>query len=196
MLVNQASSADQNIVSSKKRDGQEIGRHLSIKVTTRSSARNRKKIPKIIHGKSTDRTGDNPPLPERFMTKIRQLGYTGNPELVIQKKLFKSDVNKVLQRFSIPGKQVENKDFLTNEERKKLNNKKLNWSIKSILIDNSLTLWDISLKKWAMSKSGQCALISKWNPVVDANELTAGIQVQLWSFRMNGQLYFVLVKLE
>ena len=65
--------------------------------------------------------GPNPPpdLPPKFQDTIKVMG--GRDELlVIQKKLFKTDITKGNNRFSIPLRQIMWTDFLNEEEKVKL----------------------------------------------------------------------------
>ncbi|CAI9088387.1 OLC1v1022696C1 [Oldenlandia corymbosa var. corymbosa] len=186
----------QNVLSSdNKLDG--IERIPQLKFKFRLPVRNKKTNLSGVLDKQSPQTNvlQYPPLPEKFMTKIRQLGYSEDPVLVIQKELFTTDIKEGNQRLSIPVNQVISKGFLTDKEKDMLGDRNLNGSIKSILIDDHLTEWEIPLKRWAMSKSGQYVLIAPWNKVVKENGLRVGVRIQVWSFRMNGQMYFVLVKL-
>ncbi|PQQ14670.1 hypothetical protein Pyn_30964 [Prunus yedoensis var. nudiflora] len=152
-----------------------------------------------------------PDLPEDFKKMI--IGQMNGTELrcLIQKELFKSDVNGSLNRFSLPPNQVLCNDFLTpNEiealkERKEKKNhdqgslKSPSPSLKVPFIDPSLKLEDkegINLTMWTLSNSETKTYVlrTKWGKVVSKNKLIAGDVIQVWSFRANNnQLHLAIV---
>ncbi|KAL3519183.1 hypothetical protein ACH5RR_021772 [Cinchona calisaya] len=135
-------------------------------------------------------------LPLEFKNYIKELGATGDPVLVIQKRLFPSDVESGLQRLLIPLKKVANHGFLTEEERSRFNRHNKHQEINAILIGTSIAhQFTIKLKKWYMGKTETYALMSGWKEVVRRNGLKPGQLVQLWSFKKASQLFFVLVRL-
>ena len=133
--------------------------------------------------------------------------------LVIQKKLFKIDITKGNNRFSIPLRQTVRKDFLSEQEKEELRARQ---EIPARLIDPKLQIFiDIVLIQWDMPKdtgntSSTHALRTGWNRVQKSNDIKKGDLVQLWSFRVGqqacedasssatnkGQLYFALVLLQ
>ncbi|XP_027120564.1 B3 domain-containing protein At1g05920-like [Coffea arabica] len=135
-------------------------------------------------------------LPIDFKNHMsRKLGATRDPVLVIEKRLFPSDVSAKLHRLSIPVKQVANHEFLTEGERKRFNNGNKQEKIDAILVEPSLSESKIRFKKWYIHDSGMYILTSGWNDVVERNGLKQGTLVQLWSFRKESQLYFALIRL-
>ncbi|KAK6916191.1 B3 domain-containing protein At2g31720-like [Dillenia turbinata] len=153
--------------------------------------------------------GPNPPpeIPEGFKKVIADMKGT-HIELVIQKRVFMTDVSKSHGRFSIPVRQVSF-DFLSEEE------KRLVWLSNGILevmlIQPSLDLKPIELnfRKWVMPKkpkknsgsenntrvSSSYVLITNWNEVVKLNQLREGEIVQLWAFRgKDSRLSFAMVR--
>nr|POE67141.1 putative b3 domain-containing protein [Quercus suber] len=132
--------------------------------------------------------GPNPPpdLPQEFQEKIKDMG--GRDKLlVIQKKLFKTDITKGNNRFSIPLRQIVRADFLTEEEKELL---RARHKIEVQFIDPMLKIGDIVLAQWDMPKdtgntSSTYVLISTWNEVQESNGLNIDDVVQLWSFRVN-----------
>ena len=65
------------------------------------------------------------------------------------------------------------------------------------LVDQRNKQWKMVLKKWVrVSDSGkvlQSFLLSgAWSDVVEANGLRDGDNISLWSFRLNGFLFFAL----
>ncbi|GAB4857874.1 hypothetical protein Ancab_015779 [Ancistrocladus abbreviatus] len=127
--------------------------------------------------------------------KIRQLG-DDDPKLVIEKKLTACDVNSSQARLTMPGNKTS--FFLTDDEREVINSKDEKGNPKGIdttVIDPSLQIRDIKLRKWCYSSSASYVLVSGWNNVVRHNRLKTGDTVQVWSFRMQGKLGFALVNL-
>ena len=138
--------------------------------------------------------GPNPPpdLPQEFKEVIKKMG--GRDELlVIQKKLFKTDITKNNNRFSIPLRQIVRTDFLNEEEKEKL---RAGQEIRVQFIDPMLNTGHINydchivLVQWDMPKdtgntSSTYALRSTWNEVRESNGLKIDDVVQLWSFRVD-----------
>ncbi|KAG8386256.1 hypothetical protein BUALT_Bualt03G0130000 [Buddleja alternifolia] len=150
--------------------------------------------------------GPQPPpaLPEEFKDKIRNVAGGRNyseAKLVIQKLLYATDLNKTHNRLTIPIKQisggflnVEEEKFLQGRDEKGKNSKKVN------IIEPSLEVVDVKLARWDMEKvdgktSSSYALNGTWSQIKERNELTLGMVVQLWAFRIEGELYFALVTL-
>ncbi|XP_071924954.1 putative B3 domain-containing protein At1g05615 [Coffea arabica] len=115
-------------------------------------------------------------LPLELKKYVKELGATGEPVL-------------------IPVKQVLNHGFLTEEERRRFNIDNKQQEIDALLIEPSLAQSGIKLKKWYMGNSEVYVLVSGWNEVVKRNGLKPETPVQLWSFKKDSQLYFVLVRL-
>nr|XP_009775407.1 PREDICTED: B3 domain-containing protein At5g24050-like [Nicotiana sylvestris] len=93
-------------------------------------------------------------------------------------------------------------DFLNSEEDAYLNTRNENnvSEMKVKLIEPSLEICDINLRKWNMNKSNgktssSYVLTTYWNAVSKRNALKIGTLVQLWAFRKGSELCFALVKL-
>ncbi|OIT29785.1 b3 domain-containing protein [Nicotiana attenuata] len=109
-------------------------------------------------------------LPIEFKNKITEIG--GSVEsaiLVIEKRLFETDIKPGEGRLSIPQRQMNN-EFLKQEEDAYLNTRNgNNVSEKKVkLIEPCLETCDINLKKWNMNKSNGKAsssyvLTTYWN---------------------------------
>ncbi|KAM7269040.1 hypothetical protein ACFE04_024537 [Oxalis oulophora] len=139
-------------------------------------------------------TDESPELPLRFKNKIDQLkGF--DVKLVIQKRLYKSDIEDNNGRFSIPLKQIRN-DFLTTDDIELLD-KQNSAGVKVELLDPCLDMTDMYLKKWKMGNIFVYNLLTGWKSVVRKieNGLFMGVEVQLWSFRSDNKLCFALVNL-
>ncbi|XP_010557102.1 PREDICTED: B3 domain-containing protein At1g05920-like [Tarenaya hassleriana] len=124
------------------------------------------------------------------------------PKLVIEKNLFKSDINRNLGRLAIPTNHVVEKDFLTDTEERMIDEKcRLKTSdvdVVAVLVDPLLRKWNAVLRRWDMAKdSGNCSssfvFVSTWNSIVYANGFKEGDLVELWSFRSQGRLCFAFV---
>ena len=135
--------------------------------------------------------GPHPPpiLPPEFKDVINTLN--GRDELlVIQKTLFKTDITKGNNRFSIPLRQIVREDFLSEQEKEEL---RVRQGIPARLIDPKLQIFnDVVLVRWDMPKitgntTSTFALRTGWNNVRLSNDLKEGDLVQLWSFRIGQQ---------
>ncbi|KAL3722058.1 hypothetical protein ACJRO7_034415 [Eucalyptus globulus] len=100
-------------------------------------------------------------------------------------------------RLSIPNKQIR-QGFLSEEEIRILNRKE---GIKVSLIELCLEVsHGLRLKKWNYtSKIFSYMLTERWNAVAHPytrNELMKDVVIQVWSFRVDGSLWFCLKKVE
>ncbi|CAI0440219.1 unnamed protein product [Linum tenue] len=128
---------------------------------------------------------------------------------MIQKKLFASDVDPSKARLSIPHKKLL-PGVLNEEEEDVLRGARGGdeevVGMKVKLVDPSLKVWEVTLKRWNMPKKGSgvvnyiYVLSSAWNDVVKANGLLEGEVVRLWGFRMGrgdpGRLGLALVRVD
>lgn len=129
------------------------------------------------------------PLQLELKNRIQQMG-GDDVKLVIQKHMFAADIESTQNRFSIPVKQIREdaKDFLTENEL-------LLVPIEVPLIEPNLNLTKIVIRKWNYSnKSSSYALSGPWNQITLRNNLEAGMEMQLWCFRVDGKLNLALVK--
>ncbi|KAK6945280.1 B3 domain-containing protein At2g31720-like [Dillenia turbinata] len=159
----------------------------------------RKKNKKKKQSREID-NGPNPPpdLPRQFRNEIAEKYRGTQIVLVIQKQIFKSDVDCGHNRFSVPVRQVR-KEFLTEEEKRKLNDEDLS----VVLIQPSMESIEMNMKTWVMPKengktSSSYMLKTKWGEVVRKNKIKEGDIVQLWAFRTKrtkSTLGFALVKI-
>ncbi|KAK1405169.1 hypothetical protein POM88_004774 [Heracleum sosnowskyi] len=138
------------------------------------------------------------PLPVRFANEIRRLG--GNDvRLLIQKNLYTTDLNPKQNRLNIPINQLreESQDFLTEAEKKKLDKRDANGKIvQSMLVpllEPNLNRSNIKFKKWISNKSFWYVLCGPWTVMHTNNHLEVGTDLQVWSFRVNGDLNLALV---
>ncbi|KAE8719328.1 SET domain protein 16 isoform 1 [Hibiscus syriacus] len=132
-----------------------------------------------------------PDMPDRYKRHILEdMGGSGLV-LVIEKTLFYSDVNHTASRFSVPFLQVKSHDFLTKTEADDLAHKK---PMQVSFLDPSMEKTTMTFNKWNMGKSSLYVMTESWNSVVETNKLKKDETVQLWSFRVNSELCFALVR--
>ncbi|KAF3441235.1 hypothetical protein FNV43_RR15148 [Rhamnella rubrinervis] len=131
------------------------------------------------------------------MDQIQRMGGS-QVMLVIEKTLFKSDLDRGLNRFSIPCIQIKN-EFLEEEEKTNLctkqNDGKHNQGMQVSVIEPCLDVTTLCLKKWDFNSTSSYVLIKNWINVADKNQLMRNMKVHLWSFRVNTALCFALVNL-
>ncbi|PWA88422.1 hypothetical protein CTI12_AA121810 [Artemisia annua] len=101
------------------------------------------------------------------------------------------------KRLNLPFKQLETKDFLTDEEKNDLKSGK---EIVVQLLGPTLRMYDepMKLKIWRMSSGKNYVLMNNWNNFVEENKdyLKHLSTIQLWSFRVDQQLCFALAVVE
>ena len=155
---------------------------------------------------------EEPPM--ELENKIREMG-GDDPKCVIQKYLSPSDVSRNNNRLSIPVNQVLYPDFLRGDEKEKVkvkvrveNNKKKRKKKQTkieginveLVVDKSFSTYHLCLKQWDMSTPTYNLVNGRNNKgwyknVVQENKLNAYDLIQLWSFRVESQLRFALVKI-
>lgn len=144
-----------------------------------------------------------PEMPTTMRDRIEEMGgYEIN--LVIQKQLTDTDLNKNEGRLSMPKKKLAF-DFTTEEERNLLsqqenkNKKGINVMIMNNMVED---IRSICLKKWKIgSGNGDVyCLMTQWNAFVEETGLKSGQHIQLWCFRKDYEfepprLCFAVVRL-
>ncbi|KAM3755604.1 hypothetical protein ACB098_02G052000 [Castanea mollissima] len=117
-------------------------------------------------------------------------------KLIIQKKLSKTDLKKSANRLSIPNGQLK-AEFLGQKEQIILQ-EKVGGHCKGIEVPLIQPSWEVStilLKNWKYGNGNCYMLSSQWNDVAERNGLKADDIIQVWSFRVNHELWMALVKL-
>ncbi|KAL6311458.1 hypothetical protein AAG906_012011 [Vitis piasezkii] len=135
--------------------------------------------------------GEDPPpeLPEDFKVRIREMNGT-HPILVLEKQLFKTDINKGENRLSMPLNQIR-REFLSEDEKMRVAE-----GMQVKLIQPSLEETTVTFKKWKMKESCHLYVFTReWKLIVHDNSLEAGTRIQVWSFRVGSELWFALVRL-
>ncbi|GER39193.1 hypothetical protein STAS_15799 [Striga asiatica] len=134
----------------------------------------------------------DPGPPSEFVEYIMR--NNGRPEslvLLIEKKLFNTDVSPSHARLSVPFCQVK-RPFLLKEEVEKL---KADRVMKVKLLQPNVEKCSLSLALWESNST--YVLNGGWTEVMDTNKLVIGTSVRLWSYRKtNSKLRFVLAKVE
>ncbi|KAB2627301.1 B3 domain-containing protein [Pyrus ussuriensis x Pyrus communis] len=144
-----------------------------------------------------------PELPKEFKEKIACLnGY--QVQLVIQKKLFKTDLSSGHDRLSMPVNQVINKNFLGKDDER-LND---NGFLYVKVLDPCLKVHDnLGLTKWKAHNNNNFSysLNRGWNSISTDEEVgfKIGDTIQVWFFRVNDpelakkdSIHFAVVKLK
>ncbi|KAJ8440486.1 hypothetical protein Cgig2_013645 [Carnegiea gigantea] len=141
----------------------------------------------------------SPVLPHDFREVIFSMGGS-DPVMVLQKKLFKCDVDKGQGRITMPVWECDKCLSLTEEEKQMLlarDKKESLVGIRVKVIEPGLQERELTFKKWRYSKnSSNYVLVNSWFEVVVKNQLKGGDDIQIWAFRIDGKLAFALVKLQ
>lgn len=133
------------------------------------------------------------PLPAEFKNEIQEMGGT-DIKLIIQKNLFSTDTDSGQNRFSIPMKQIREK-FLNDKEESILDQRFKDMHVVPLmvpLIEPNLEKTQINFRKWETNSS--YVLSKPWNGIRDRNGLKPKMEMQLLSFRVDGELNLALVK--
>ncbi|PWA76032.1 hypothetical protein CTI12_AA199430 [Artemisia annua] len=132
---------------------------------------------------------------KEFITSDEMNG--SDMKLVIQKTLHMSDLKSDQNRLNLPFNQLETQEFLTDEEKRELEDNK---AIEVRLVGPSLQMYEepMTLKIWSMSCTKNYVLITNWNHFVADNikDLKKHSKIQLWAFRKDQQLCFALAVVE
>ncbi|KAM1308467.1 hypothetical protein ACFX2H_010580 [Malus domestica] len=143
-------------------------------------------------------------LPIEFKNMIHSL-CGSHVKLVIQKKIFATDLNTHHDRLSMPENQVVDKRFLSEQHDQEL---KLHGSLVVKVIDHNLNMHDkLGFTKWKSTSSFSYVLNSGWKKIIDSqkNKLYVKDTIQVWSFRVKidkknpiyrERLCFAIVKLK
>ncbi|WCJ22730.1 hypothetical protein M5689_004804 [Euphorbia peplus] len=180
---------------------------------TKIKKRPHKKLKNIKKSKEED-LGPPPEMSAELRENIEKKGGV-NIALVIMKKIYKSDLEKSLNRLSMPLRQViESNVFLKEEEKLKLKNggvesnvflkeeeksKLKNGGVDVKLMEPCYHVSDQSLRLWDMN-SDSYVLTSKWNSVWERQEnqnldvFKVNNVIQVWSFRVDDKLWFAINK--
>ncbi|KAK1405224.1 hypothetical protein POM88_004829 [Heracleum sosnowskyi] len=144
------------------------------------------------------KVGETAPLPVVFANEIQRLG--GNDvRLLIQKNLYATDLKPTANRLNIPINQLreEAKDFLTEDEKMIFERRDADGKIETMqvpLLEPNLNRSIINFTKWNLKTSFWYVLLGSWTEMQKRNHLEVGMDLQVWSFRVNGELNLAVVK--
>ncbi|KAG5563001.1 hypothetical protein RHGRI_005669 [Rhododendron griersonianum] len=133
-----------------------------------------------------------PDLPAEFQERIRNLGGT-EATLVLQKELTATDMSPDHTRMSLPRGKLKDKEFLDKAFSCTKRNGKGVAKMEARLIAENGKEHEIDIRQWNMSKIIY-NMVKGWNEVVDEHKLCAKWVVQLWSFKVKGNLWLTRCK--
>ncbi|KAJ9555972.1 hypothetical protein OSB04_010586 [Centaurea solstitialis] len=145
------------------------------------------------HGVIEQQAIDNGGAGELLRDFIRESG--GSPEsavFVVEKQLTKTDVNRKQARLLMPISQDKFRAFLRAPEKERLNTE---GNIKVTVFDPKLRKSTMNLRSWKMNQPYP-VLKTGWNEVVAANKLKENTVLQVWSFRVDEELCFALLRVD
>ncbi|KAH7533894.1 hypothetical protein FEM48_Zijuj04G0180000 [Ziziphus jujuba var. spinosa] len=139
-----------------------------------------------------------PELSRGLLGRIQEMGGS-DIKLVIQKKLYKSDLERDNNSLSMPWNELKS-EFLSPEEKTLLNTKRENNNrhegIEVLVIEPNQNVSQLCLEKWDSNDNSSSYVLTKtWYDVARNNNLEVDDIVQVWSFRVNSDLSFVVVNL-
>lgn len=128
-------------------------------------------------------------ITERLKEHITHEQNGTNIMLVIQKKLFASDLAGNQNRLTMPYNQLQTIDFLTEQERDYLLTDKSEIDVS--LLGPTFQMFHKSMKlvRWAINSTTSYILRTEWNNFVKENksDLKQGAIIQVWSYRKEDQ---------
>jgi len=128
-----------------------------------------------------------PILPIHIENKIKELNGT-DIKYIMSKKLSASDLRDDQNRLLMSLKEVK-VDFLTDIEKDE-SNKPVGLEV--IVLDPSFRELTMSLRKWSMGTNKYYSLVRGWKTVLSKNSFKKGKKLNIWTFRVNDKLHFVL----
>ncbi|KAF9672987.1 hypothetical protein SADUNF_Sadunf11G0101500 [Salix dunnii] len=121
-------------------------------------------------------------------------------KLRIMKQIFKTDMDKHQERFSMPLNQIKDgHDFLNETEMEVRHSESMSTEVKLVelrLKDGNVHQSTMRLRRWRMKNTASYVLTSSWNDVLDRNAGALKVDdiVQVYSFRRDQKLWLVLIK--
>ncbi|KAJ6297250.1 hypothetical protein OIU78_022892 [Salix suchowensis] len=119
-------------------------------------------------------------------------------KLRITKRLFQTDMSDYHDRLSMPVNQIKDfEGFLNDEENIELAKPKSETKgieVKLFDLTGASHIKTMRLRKWDMNTSSCLMLTSSWKSVLNKGVLQENDFVQIYSFRRNENLCFVLIK--
>ncbi|KAJ6293257.1 hypothetical protein OIU77_008758 [Salix suchowensis] len=130
-----------------------------------------------------------------------QEGRDSEIKLRIMKQIFKTDMDKHQERFSMPLNQIKDgHDFLNETEMEEVRHgESMSTEVKLVelrLKDGNVHQSTMKLRRWQMKNTASYVLTSSWNDVLDRNAGALKVDdiVQVYSFRRDQKLWLVLIK--
>ncbi|KAK7360409.1 hypothetical protein VNO77_02401 [Canavalia gladiata] len=135
-----------------------------------------------------------PELATVFKNRIAELNGE-DIKFLMHKTLFMSDLEQNNNRLSMPLSKFMC-EFLTEAEKANLEErngaKGRPQGLEVTVLDPNLREFSLQLKKWKMQSTHIYNLVKNWNNIVSANDFKKDQQLQIWSFRVHHNLYFLL----
>ncbi|RHN53426.1 putative transcription factor B3-Domain family [Medicago truncatula] len=177
---------EEDIVNKKKRcRSSDEGSSMSY-VERRVKPKTTKKIKPKKHDKE-NLSSPPPILPIHVENKIKEFNGTDIKNIMC-KKLSASDLRDDQNRLLMPLKEVK-VDFLTDIEKDESNKQD---GLEVTVLDPSFREFTMSLRKWSMGTNKYYSLLRGWKTVVSKNSFKKGKKLNIWTFRVNDKLHFVL----
>jgi len=136
-----------------------------------------------------------PILPIDVEMKIKELNGTDIKHIMC-KELFDSDLSKHQSRLLMSLKEDIADDFLNDTEKETFGRKDRGTKSKLVglevtVLDPSFREFTMSLRKWGKSLY---SLVQDWKHVMRQNSFEIGQKLNIWTFRVNSKLHFLLDK--
>ncbi|KAF8077433.1 hypothetical protein N665_1036s0008 [Sinapis alba] len=153
----------------------------------------------VVRSLKKRRISENTTIPEWLVNVMMREEINGyEPKLILEKTMYKSDIDKVQSRLSLPSNQIVTSDFLSEEESRVIYEqsvlKNRTEGLSVVMVDPLLKKHDVDLRKWKMGGSWNYVFVDGWNQVVSTNTFRVGNVYHVWSFRSGGgKLCFALV---
>ncbi|KAL7187290.1 hypothetical protein ACSBR1_037368 [Camellia fascicularis] len=121
-----------------------------------------------------------PELPEK-LKQLHKDREVSEAVLVIQKKIYNTDVNTSQGRLSMPLRQIKNMEFLSEKE-KDLLSERGGIAVKLIdLADKNCEVYNVTLKQWKLKYTSNYCLVTGWNTFLTKNRL----EKVIWGYISN-----------
>ncbi|KAL7165997.1 hypothetical protein ACSBR2_036792 [Camellia fascicularis] len=121
-----------------------------------------------------------PELPEK-LKQLHKDREVSEAVLVIQKKIYNTDINTSQGRLSMPLRQIKNMEFLSEKE-KDLLSERGGIAVKLIdLADKNCEVYNVTLKQWKLKYTSNYCLVTGWNTFLTKNRL----EKVIWGYISN-----------
>ncbi|KAL5059252.1 hypothetical protein RYX36_030856 [Vicia faba] len=161
------------------------GRRVKPKLAIKRKPRN--------HKRETLPSPPPPELPNHVNDIIKVLNGI-DIKYIMCKTLCNTDLSYNNKRLSMPISQIRS-DFLTEIEKSILETRDQEGkpaTLKVTVLDPCLNEFSLHLKKWNMTTTSIYNLAQDWTNVLSKNNFRKNQKIDIWSFRVNDKLYFLL----